>query len=99
MSCIITINRFGVKYLTTRPLSNITWLETLILPPTATVRLSRLNGITISRRESYCKIESASNDVINGYLAKLIPIFKASAFPPFTLLTRVNLIFSLMIPS
>jgi len=50
------------------------------------------SGSAIFFNESYCRTLSASMQIKYGHLDALMPIFKASALPPFFLRIRVTLI-------
>ena len=76
------------------PFSNKTLLEIFTFPPTAIVFSFSIKGTTMLLKESLCNTESASNVRNNGYVEALIPIFKASAFPPFSLFIKVIFTFS-----
>ena len=53
------------------------------MPPTATTLPFSNIGWAMRRRESYCKTESASMQIKYGKFAALMPMFSASALPPF----------------
>ena len=87
--CILAIIFLGSLYFITWPFFMTTPLAGRTLPPTAITFSSSRTGRTIFSSESCCKIESASMQINQGYLAALIPAFKLSAFPPFFLRIKV----------
>ena len=78
-------DRVGSPTLTTRlflmvqPLAMATW------PPTATTLASSWITRISSLRARWSRIESASRDTKYGAVEALMPAFRASAFPPFSL--------------
>ena len=83
--------RRGMRTSTMRPATTVQPLATRTTPPVATMRSgSSANGFATDSSACGSRIESASTMQTSGCRARLMPVFRASVLPPFSLRTTTS---------